>query len=185
MLKFRRSGRLRFIAAAKAPVSMDDALTFFVVRTNEDSLSTTIVGVTSESVIRTWIYHYPSKSLTEGPSHDLGSTRYVLAAPVPIEPGLEDVDEVSVVLLDEEGTLHRWSTRLSEPYEGWHPDGTVKTGLKRVQAIACSWEGTSAFGKSAPIPPLVSCAHALAERSVARRRRPTSTVHLGPEGVRV
>ncbi|BGO90977.1 hypothetical protein NBRC10512_002265 [Rhodotorula toruloides] len=145
VLKFRRSGQLRFITAAKSPVSMDDALTFFVVRTNEDSLSTTIVGVTSESVIRTWIYHYPSKSLTDGPSHDLGATRYTLASPVPIEPGLEVVDEVSVVLLDEEGTLHRWSTRLSEPYEGWYPDGTVKTGLKKVQAIACSWDGTSAF----------------------------------------
>lgn len=185
VLKFRRSGQLRFITAAKSPVSMDDALTFFVVRTNEDSLSTTIVGVTSESVIRTWIYHYPSKSLTDGPSHDLGATRYTLASPVPIEPGLEVVDEVSVVLLDEEGTLHRWSTRLSEPYEGWYPDGTVKTGLKKVQAIACSWDGTSAFGAS---PAEFACSAPInlpALRSLARGRRPTTTLDLESKGVRI
>ncbi|BGP39389.1 regulator of (H+)-ATPase in vacuolar membrane [Rhodotorula kratochvilovae] len=142
--KFRHSGRFRHITSLTLPSSgssFRSTRAFFLARASDDSISTTLVAVLEDGSARTWVYNHALKALEEGGETHLGEVR--LAVPLP--PRGNEVDEIALLAVNGEGTLRRWCARLSAPDEGWNREGEVRTGLKDVENVASSADGTSAI----------------------------------------
>ncbi|KPV72243.1 uncharacterized protein RHOBADRAFT_56056 [Rhodotorula graminis WP1] len=153
IFKFRRSGRLRLLTTTSLPSTMptrsfDRALAFFVARARPDSLSTTITAVLADGFALDWVYDHKLKTLSPTGETHLGpatsSSTSAIKLVVPLPPAGDDVDAVALLAIDEQGTMRRWVTRLSEPGESWAREGEVRTGLRGIDKVASGVDGTSA-----------------------------------------
>ncbi|GJN89497.1 hypothetical protein Rhopal_002484-T1 [Rhodotorula paludigena] len=154
IFKFRHSGRLRLVTSCPAPAPTSDVLAFFIARSSEESLSTSIFAVSSAPapssaapLVHCWVYNHATKALDADGPHELhGAGPLVCAVGVP--PAQEDgcaKEEIALMTLDLDGTLVRWTANLTELADGWTRDGEVKTGSRGVQEVAVNAEGTSAI----------------------------------------
>ncbi|GAA5892396.1 hypothetical protein JCM5296_003587 [Sporobolomyces johnsonii] len=160
VFEFRLNRRLRLLASLETTSHFDDAPCFFVARTDDDSLSTTIVAVTREDSdewsVNTWTYSAATHRIHDGASQSLSPSlpgsekpKLVFCAPVPVPIGVRR-EEISIVTAEEEGKLRRWSMLLGETDFRWEEGPAVKTGKNGVVRVACSSDGNSALATSTP-----------------------------------
>ncbi|GAA5986299.1 hypothetical protein JCM10908_003694 [Rhodotorula pacifica] len=149
ILKFRHSKRLQFLASLEVDQSFDDLVTFFAVRASDETFSTTIVTLSANFEIRTFVYNHASRALHEEMRRDVasankGSAPLRLACAVPPDRNSNVLESVSLLTMDAEGSLTRWHMELADPTAGWQSDNCVRTGIREAYLVACSVDGTSA-----------------------------------------
>ncbi|CEQ42660.1 SPOSA6832_04497 [Sporobolomyces salmonicolor] len=160
VFEFRPNRRLRLLDSLDTIPHFDEAPCFFVARTDDDSLSTTIVAVTKEGSddwsVNTWTYSAATHRIHEGATQSLSPSllgsekpKLVFCAPVPVPIGVRR-EEISIVTADEEGTLRRWSMLLGETDFSWEEGPAIETGKNGVVRVACSSDGNSALATSTP-----------------------------------
>lgn len=149
LLELRRSARLRFVD--RVEVSLPPLLAFFVARTEEASASTTIVAITPSFDVITWTYDATLRRIVPGSTESLapesGSPKAVRAVPVPIRPrSTSPVEGVSVLVIDEAGTLTFWKAAMPDSAYMWKEETSVRTGRKEILRVACSSALVTAIG---------------------------------------
>lgn len=132
--------------------------TLFVARTSEDSLSTTIVALTSDFTVMTWTYSSALKKIEEGGTQSLNEGRSP-AAPIAVAVGVPvssssaaegDVETARMLVVDTAGTISFWSASIPDSVYTWREEEgcEVKTGRKGVVMAACNEGLMSALGES-------------------------------------
>ncbi|GAA5977711.1 hypothetical protein JCM11641_001385 [Rhodosporidiobolus odoratus] len=172
-----RTNRLQLIVSSPIHTSdlhgepiFSSPLAFFAAKTSEDAPSTTLVYVSRSGVVRSFVYHAPSKRLENVPTpmDDLGmplpeGVKLRLVEPLPPSPPRAEAqdstrDEMGLLAVDEEGTLYRWRASLGKlEEEGWvcEDEGKgkakgkgkkgVRTNLRGNEKVAVAHDGTSAI----------------------------------------
>jgi hypothetical protein len=150
VFEFRHSGRLHLLDHLDSPLACLSA--FFVARTNEDSPSTTIVAVTSDFTVVTWTYAHhklelgSTQSLVADAFSSFPTVPLSLTVGVPIQSSSNIVDEVSLLAVDNVGTLTFWTATIPDSSYRWRRGPSVRTGKADVTRAACNAEFMSALG---------------------------------------
>lgn len=186
ILKFRHSKRLQFLASLEVDQPFDDLLTYFAVRTSDETFSTTIVTLSASFHLRTFVYNHAGRSLHEetrkfltNADTDKNSAPFLLACPVPPDRNSDVLESVSILAMDREGTLCLWRMELADPAAGWKSVNRMRTGECTPYLIACSVDGTSALGAFCPIS-----SHSRSFRTDAGGPQHVAAKRLGPPALR-
>lgn len=150
VFEFRQSGHLRLVD------HLSDVLpplaTMFVARTEEDSLSTTIIVITSDFIVLTWTFSSALRKISEGSTQSLNEARprtcpLALTVGVPIRSSENKVEQAEILVVDVAGTISFWKAKIPDSSYTWEQGAELKTGKEGVVMAACNPSLMSALGQ--------------------------------------
>lgn len=150
VFEFRKSGQLRLVD------HLVDVLppleTIFVVRSEEDSLSTTIVAITSDFAVISWTFSSALHKIEEGSTQSLNEDRspanpLVVAVGVPVRRSQVLVEHAEMMAVDFEGTISFWRAQIPDSSYTWTIGAEIKTEKRGVAMAACNPDLMSALSE--------------------------------------
>lgn len=166
-----RQGHLSLVTSLDSP--LPDIIEFWIARTDEESLSTTVVAITHEFQVISWTYTAALHQLYPGSIQSLSSEspicRVVAVPRRQLTTAL--VTEVSMLAIEDSGTFTFWTAAIPESTYVWKKKSSVRSGRGKILTAACSSEQVSAVGELGLLRSAVSGADAERLGSVGEGNR--------------